>query len=92
MTKVPSPAANGKRDKETTQKRSITQRLRTDLRRSVGVTTSAQQPTKRKGHKNRYKYSKGNKYYISQKIYIYSDIRIGQAMLRPSGEELRSDD
>ena len=40
----------------------------------------------KRGPKNRYAYSIGDKYYISK--YIHSDIRIGQAMLRPSGSEI----
>ena len=44
MTKTPTPAemSKGQSDNITPQKSSITQRLRTDLERSVGVTTATQ--------------------------------------------------
>ena len=44
MTKAPTPAkmSKGQSDNTTPQKSSITQRLRTDLERSVGVTTATQ--------------------------------------------------
>ena len=71
----------------TPQKSSITKRLRTDLGQSVGVTTVTQLvwltwftgPT----------FPLPTTDVLSK--YIYSDIRIGQAMLRQYGSELRSD-